>query len=65
MINKDRLTEYVEGMLSQQIDAQKQVDMLEGAIQFARQLISELDESEEGEGETSPESDEPDESEDD
>ena len=46
-MDKDKLYEYIKGMKQQQAEAEKQVAMLEGAIQFARQLILDEDEPEE------------------
>lgn len=45
---KDKLEQYIIGMEIQLEDARKQAAMIEGAIQFAKQLLDDLS-SEEGE----------------
>ena len=43
---KDKLLEYKAGLTQQMKDAYKQAHMIEGALQFIDQLLSEIEEGE-------------------
>lgn len=40
---KQLLDRYIEGMEAQRVDFQKRLDMLAGALGFARQLLAEIE----------------------
>jgi len=46
MISPDQLINYITGMRQQLSDAEKNAHMIEGALQFAQQLLDDLEKEE-------------------
>ena len=44
---REKIENYIRGMEEQKENAERQAIMLEGALQFARQLLEDLDSDEE------------------